>query len=363
MILHAGPWPAAAFPLILQRLGPTQACGSVGNSLRSYTAAVKPKLLDQVRDAIRAKHYSYRTEKTYVQWIRRFILHHGTRHPQAMGEEEVREFLTHLAVKRQVSASSQNQALAALLFLYREVLRQELGWVEGIVRAKRPERLPVVLTRAEVRAILDQLQGTKRLMAELLYGGGLRLTECLRLRVKDVDFEYGQLIIRDGKGQKDRITLLPTTSREPLARHLASVRRVHERDLALGYGRIPLPFALARKYPNADREWAWQFVFPASKRCLDPRTGKSVRFHIAESALQRTVKEAVRRAGIAKPASCHTFRHSFATHLLEDGYDIRTVQQLLGHRDVRTTMIYAHVIKRGGLAVRSPLDRALPEER
>ncbi len=324
---------------------------------------MKPKLLDQVRDAIRAKHYSFRTEKTYVSWIRRFILHHGTRHPKTMGEAEVRDFLTYLAVKRQVSASSQNQALAALIFLYREVIRQELGWVEGIVRAKRPERLPVVLTRAEVRAILDQLHGRKLLMAELLYGGGIRLMECLRLRVKDVDFEYKQLIVRDGKGQKDRVTLLPAASCERLAAHLADVRRVHEHDLTLGYGFVPLPFSLARKYPNADREWAWQFVFPASKRCRDPRTGKSVRFHIAESALQRAVKEAVRSAGIAKPASCHTFRHSFATHLLEVGYDIRTVQQLLGHRDVRTTMIYTHVIKRGGLAVLSPLDRATPVER
>ncbi len=324
--------------------------------LRSYAATMKARLLDQVRATIRAKHYSYRTEKTYVQWVRRFVLHHGKRHPAQMGEDEVRDFLTHLAVKRQVAASSQNQALAAILFLYREVLRLEIGWIDGVVRAKRPSRIPVVLTRAEVRSVFKHLRGTPHLAVGLLYGGGLRLTECLGLRVKDIDFEYGQVLVRDGKGQKDRATILPGAVRDALLAHLREAKRLHERDLALGFGRVPLPFALARKHPNADREWGWQFVFPASRHCTDPRTGKTVRFHLVDSAVQKAVKEAVRRSGIAKPASCHTFRHSFATHLLEDGYDIRTVQQLLGHRDLRTTMIYTHVLRRGSLAVRSPLD-------
>ncbi len=321
------------------------------------------ELLEQVRTAIRVKHYSYRTEKTYVHWIRRFILFHGKRHPASMGELEVRAFLNGLAVRAQVAASTQNQALAAILFLYGIVLRRELPWVEDIIRAKRPSHLPVVLSRDEVQAIFAQIDGMKRLMVGLLYGAGLRLTECVSLRVKDIDLTYGQIIVRDGKGQKDRATILPAALLPEFQAQLARVKILHDREVALGYGFAPLPFALARKYPAADREWAWQFVFPASRRCIDPRTRKTVRFRITESALQRTVKEAVRRAGIAKPASCHTFRHSFATHLLEDGYDIRTVQQLLGHRDVRTTMIYTHVLKRGAMGVRSPLDVISPAGR
>jgi integron integrase len=314
------------------------------------------ELFEQVRTAIRAKHYSYRTEKTYLHWIRRYIVFHGKRHPALMGEAEIRAFLNDLAVRHRVAASTQNQALAAVLFLYGIVLKRDLPWVGDIVRAKRPSHLPVVLTRHEAQAILAQLDGMKRLMVSLLYGSGLRLSECVSLRVKDIDLAYRQIVVRDGKGQKDRATVLPASLLPDLERHLERLKSLHDREVAIGYGFVPLPFALARKYPAAAREWAWQFVFPASRRCIDPVTGKTVRFRIAESALQRTVKEAVRRAEIAKPASCHTFRHSFATHLLEDGYDIRTVQQLLGHRDVRTTMIYTHVLSRGGMGVRSPLD-------
>ena len=273
-----------------------------------------------------------------------------------MGEPEVNEFLTHLAVDERVAASTQNQALAALLFLYERVLRRPLGRIEGVVRARRPRRLPVVLTRPEVRAVLDGLDGTPRLMCMLLYGSGLRLLECLRLRVKDVDFQRNEITVRDGKGAKDRVTMLPAAAREELLAHLEKVQRQHARDLARGLGRAPLPDALARKYPGADRQWAWQWVFPASSHYIDRHTRVRHRHHLHESVVQRAVKEAVRRAEVAKPASCHTFRHSFATHLLEDGYDIRTVQELLGHKDVKTTMIYAHVLNRGGKGVRSPMD-------
>jgi len=317
---------------------------------------VKQKLLDQVRDAVRVRHLSYRTEQAYVDWIRRFILFHKKRHPIEMRETEVSQFLTYLAVKKKVAASTQNQALSAILFLYRDVLKKELGWLDDVERAKTPSRLPVVFTKQEAKKILLHLEGTKWLMGNLLYGSGLRLMECVRLRVKDIDFEYNQLVIRDGKGQKDRVTMLPLSLKEPLQRHLAKVKAIHEEDLRAGFGRVHLPFALNRKYPNAEREWGWQYVFPSSKRSKDPRTGIVRRHHIDESALQRSVKVAIRAASITKHGSCHTFRHSFATHLLEEGYDIRTVQELLGHKDVSTTMIYTHVLNKGGKAVRSPLD-------
>jgi integron integrase len=319
-------------------------------------SAPKPKLLDQVRQAIRVRHYNYRTEQTYVAWIKRFIFFHGVRHPAEMGEQEIRQFLSDLAVNKKVSASTQNQALNALLFLYQHVLNQPIGWVGDVVRAKRPKRLPVVLTRQEVEAILAQLEGVPLLVCTLLYGAGLRLLETLRLRIKDVDFVRNEIVVRDGKGEKDRVTILPAVAKEPLLQHLEHVRRLHQADLKAGLGRAHLPYALARKYVNADREWGWQYVFPASSHFVERQTGIRHRHHLHESVVQKAVKEAVRRAGLTKPASCHTFRHSFATHLLEDGYDIRTVQELLGHKDVSTTMIYTHVLNRGGKGVRSPVD-------
>ena len=317
---------------------------------------VKPKILDQVRDAIRVKHYSMRTEEAYVYWVKRFILFHEKRHPLQMGEPEVSKFLSHLAVEGKVSASTQNQALSALLFLYQEVLKQEIGWINNVKRAKKPSHLPVVLTKKEAKEVLLRLEGTKWLMASILYGAGLRLMECLGLRVKDIDFSYNQIIVRDGKGGKDRLTILPESLKEPLKKQLEKVRILHEQDLKEGFGKVYLPFALAKKYPNAEREFAWQYVFPASNRSIDPRSGLERRHHIYETVLQKAVKASVRAAGINKPASCHTFRHSFATHLLEDGYDIRTVQELLGHKDVSTTMIYTHVLHKGGKGVKSPLD-------
>jgi integron integrase len=321
--------------------------------------APKPRLLDRVRQAIRARHYSRRTEKTYVAWIRRYILFHGKRHPTEMGAAEATRFLTSLAVDGNVAASTQNQALSALLFLYRDVLEQDLPWLDNVVRAKGAQRLPVVLTRAEVRAVIQQLQGTPRLMVLLMYGAGLRLLECARLRVQDVDFASNQIVVRGGKGDKDRVTMLPGAVKADLARHLHGVQRQHERDLQCGAGWVELPWALARKYPNAGREWAWQWIFPATRFYVDRVTGQRRRHHLHESVLQRAVKEAARRAGIAKRATCHTFRHSFATHLLEDNHDIRTVQELLGHRDVSTTQIYTHVLNRGPGGVRSPADRLL----
>lgn len=314
------------------------------------------KLLDRVRDAIRLKHYSIRTEQAYADWIKRFILFHKKRHPAQMSEKEVTEFLTHLAREGKVAASTQNQALSALLFLYKEVLRQEIGWLDGVERAKKPARLPVVLSREEARKLLGELSGTPRLMASLLYGSGLRLMECVRLRVKDIDFGYAQITVRDAKGGKDRVTMLPVELAAPLQRHLARVQAQHDEDLEDGYGTVFLPFALDRKFPNAEREWAWQYVFPSSRLAMDPRTGKKQRHHMAEGILQSAVKLAVRKSGLTKPASCHSLRHSFATHLLERGSDIRTVQELLGHKDVSTTMIYTHVLNRPGLGVRSPLD-------
>jgi integron integrase len=332
-------------------------CELVCETAQAWPA--KPRLLDQVREGIRARHYSRRTEESYVAWIRRFILFHGKRHPKEMGEAEITGFLSGLAVKGKVSASTQNQALCAILFLYREVLKLDLCRLEGVVRAKISRRLPVVLTRAEVGLVLEQLCGTVRLMATLLYGSGLRLLECARLRIKDVDFGSNQITVRAGKGDKDRVTLLPDVVKDELAGHIECVRRQHQYDVVAGAGWVELPAALARKYPNAGREWAWQWVFPATRIYVEPRTGERRRHHLHESVLQRAVKEAIRRAGIAKQASCHTFRHSFATHLLEAGYDIRTVQELLGHSDVSTTMIYTHVLNRGPSAVRSPADQLL----
>lgn len=316
-----------------------------------------PRLLDQVRRAIRTRHYSRRTEKAYAGWVRRYVLFHGKRHPADMGAEEVTRFLTWLATDANVTASTQNQALAALLFLYREVLGVELPWLDDLVRANRPAHLPVVLARTEVRAVLDDLRGTPRLMAYLLYGAGLRLLECANLRVKDLDFEAHRIVVRDGKGGRDRVTILPALIESELRRQLERVRRLHDDDLSRGAGWVELPGALGRKYPNAGREWPWQWVFPATRTYRDRVTGQRRRHHLHETVLQRAVREAVRTAGIAKPATCHTFRHSFATHLLEDGYDIRTIQALLGHRDVRTTMIYTHVLNRGPGGVRSPVDR------
>jgi integron integrase len=317
----------------------------------------QPRLLDRMRARIRRLGLSIRTEESYVGWVRRFILANGKRHPRHLGAREIEAFLTQLATHGQVAASTQNQALSALLFLYREVLQQELPWMENIRRAKRPERLPVVLSREEVAALLSEMNSVTWLMASLLYGAGLRLMECVRLRVQDVDFVRHEITVRHGKGGKDRRTMLPAAAVEALQGQIAEARRVHERDLAAGYGAVWLPHALARKYPNAAREWAWQYVFPASVRSIDPRSGATRRHHIDATVLQRAVKQAVRRARIHKPATCHTLRHSFATHLLEAGHDIRTIQELLGHKDVATTQIYTHVLNRGGRGVLSPLDR------
>ena len=319
--------------------------------------APKPKLLDQVRQAIRARHYSKRTEKTYVEWTKRFIYFHGKRHPLEMGELEINQFLTDLAVSKKVRASTQNQALSAILFLYQQVLNKSLEWVNPAVRAKKPKRLPVVLTREEVRTILDLMAGATKLVAILLYGAGLRLKECLELRFKDIDFKTNQILVREGKGQKDRVTTLPASVKEALLDHLRGVWRLHQRDLPEGAGRVVLPHALALKYQNADREWAWQWVIPASTRYFDMEAGIERRHHLHETAVQKAMRQAVLRAGIGKPATPHVLRHSFATHLLEDGYDIRTIQELLGHSDLNTTMIYTHVLNKGGRGVRSPADQ------
>ncbi len=317
----------------------------------------QPKLLDLVRERIRVKHYSLRTEEAYLGWIKRFILFSGKRHPKDMGAAEVEAFLTHLAVVGKVSASTQTQALSALLFLYREVLEVELPWLENVTRAKKSQHLPTVLTSSETRSMLARLDGVKWLVASLLYGTGMRLLEGLRLRVKDVDFERGEVLIRDGKGQKDRVTMLPASLAAPLKTQLEKARALHEQDLQEGFGEVWLPFALEKKYPNAGRQWGWQYVFPSVNRSIDPRSGKERRHHLDEKPVQRAVAAAGREAGIAKPVTPHTLRHSFATHLLEGGYDIRTVQELLGHADVSTTMIYTHVLNRGGRGVVSPLDR------
>src|SRR5438552_6349264 len=319
-------------------------------------AAKPPRLLEQLRDAIQRRHYSSRTEETYLHWVKRFIYFSGRRHPRELGAPEVTAFLNYLAREREVAAATQNQALSALIFLYKEVLAQPLPWLEDLERAKRPARLPNVLTRDEVQRLLARMQGVKWLLASLLYGAGLRLRECLKLRVKDVDFSYRQILVRDGKGAKDRVTMLPASVVAPLQAHLARVKQLHERDLAGGYGDVELPHALARKYPKAQYEWAWKFVFPSHKRSTDPKTGVIRRHHVYENYVIRGVKEGARAARIHKHVSCHTLRHSFATHLLESGYDIRTVQELLGHRSVETTMIYTHVMNKGGGGVTSPLD-------
>jgi integron integrase len=315
-----------------------------------------PKLLDQVRDRIRVKHYSIRTETQYVQWIRRFILFHGKRHPRDLGAPEVEAFLTHLAVEGNVAAATQNQALSALLFLYREVLGVDLPWLDNVTRAKRPKHLPVVLTRDEVRAVLGKMEGGYALLGRLLYGSGMRLMELIRLRVKDVEFSRGEIVVRDGKGAKDRVTMLPESVKADLQAHLVKRRELFEQDLQAGKASVYLPDALARKYPNAPTEWGWQYVFPSGSYSIDPRSGSERRHHLDEKLLQRAMKRAVTAAGLAKPATPHTLRHSFATHLLERGQDIRTIQELLGHKDVATTMIYTHVMNRGGLGVVSPLD-------
>jgi integron integrase len=315
-----------------------------------------PRLLDQVRDAIRVRHYSYRTEQQYVGWIRRYILFHGRRHPRELDGSHVESFLSHLAVQRHVAAATQAQALAALLFLYKHVLNVDLPWVDSVVRATRPKKLPVVLTRDEVRRVLSHLEGTMRLIASLLYGSGLRVLEALRLRVKDVDLERRLLLIRDGKGAKDRVTLLPDSLVEPMRRQLEDVRIRHSYAKRKGFAGAELPHALQRKYPNAHLDLGWQFIFPANRPSRDPRSGDWRRHHVMLRSVQRNVQQAVRAAEIHKPATCHTFRHCFATHMLEAGSDIRTVQELMGHSSVKTTQIYTHVLNRGGIAARSPLD-------
>jgi len=317
-----------------------------------------PKLLDCVRAEIRTRHYSRRTEETYVGWIKRFIFFHNKRHPASMGADEVNAFLSSLAVDGHVSATTQNQALCAILFLYRYVLRDPLPWIGDIIRAQRPERLPVVLTPSEARSVIDEVGGVSRLVVQLLYGSGLRLLECLQLRVKDADFGRGEILVRDPKGRRDRVTMLPRVVEIELRAHMEKVRRIHDDDRRLGFGAVMLPTALDRKFPNADRDWLWQWVFPATTRYVDAPAGTERRHHLHESAVQRAVHAAARRTGISKRVTCHTFRHSFATHLLERGQDIRTVQELLGHRHVETTMIYTHVLQLGAKGVRSPLDIA-----
>jgi integron integrase len=324
---------------------------------QSTNTPAPPRLLDQLRDRIRRKHLSLATEQAYVGWCRRFILFHNKRHPNEMGEAEIRDFLTDLAVTRNVAASTQNQALNALVFLYVHVLERSLGSFGEVERAKRPERLPVVLTREEVRGILSALTGVDRLLADLMYGAGLRVMEALRLRVKDVDFGQRHLLVRDGKGGKDRVALLPARAVEALRPHLERGKLIWERDREAGLPGVELPFAIAEKYPAAGAEWGWQWVFPSGQLSVDPRSGVRRRHHLNETTIQRAVKAAARLAGVVKPATPHTFRHSFATHLLEDGADIRTVQALLGHAEVSTTMIYTHVLNRGPSGVVSPLDR------
>ncbi len=315
-----------------------------------------PRLLDRVREAIRARHYSLRTEEAYVAWIRRFIVFHGKRHPLEMGEMEINAFVSALAVEGHVSASTQTQALSAVLFLYRHVLQKELPSLDAIIRAKRSERLPTVLTRPEVRSILGRMHGTPKLVATILYGTGVRLLESLRLRVKDLEFGNNRILVRDTKGHRDRVVPFPAVVRAALPNWLSRVRRIHMADIEKGFGSVFLPDAIARKYPGADREWGWQYAFPAEHLSADPRSGVQRRHHLHETVIQRALRQATHDLGISRRVGCHTFRHSFATHLLEEGYDIRTIQELLGHRHVKTTMIYTHVLNRGGRGVRSPAD-------
>lgn len=318
--------------------------------------AKPPKLLDQVRDKCRVKHYSIRTEYSYTAWIKRYILFHGKRHPNEMGAEDIEAFLTHLAVEGNVAAATQNQAKSALLFLYKEVLVIELPWLDNITQAKIPKRLPVVLTIAEVESLLSHLKGSHLLISNLLYGGGLRLMEAVRLRVKDVDFATNEILVREGKGFKDRVTMLPEAISSSLKVHLAKVKALHDEDVSQGNGEVYLPFALDKKNPGSARDWGWQYIFPSKNLSIDPRSGKTRRHHVDEKGVQRAVKQAVRDSDIVKPATPHTLRHSFATHLIQAGYDIRTVQELLGHSDVSTTMIYTHVLNKGGRGVKSPRD-------
>ena len=313
-------------------------------------------ILDKVSEAVQSRHYSRRTEQTYVNWVKRFIHFYSNCDPLEMGEKEVNAFLSHMAINEHVSASTQTQALCAIVFLYRHVLNKDIGLLEGLIRAKKPKRLPVVLTKQEVKAAIGLLEGDKWLMGMLLYGAGLRLMECLRLRVQDIDFSRNEIMVRDGKGAKDRITMLPELIKKPLQDHLRDVKAIHEKDLAEGWGRVLMPDALDRKYPNAPMDWRWQWVFPQENRWKNTTTGQQGRHHVHETIFQRAVKDAVHKANVVKHAGCHTFRHSFATHLLESGYDIRTIQELLGHKDVSTTMIYTHVLSKGGHGVRSPID-------
>ncbi len=314
------------------------------------------QIASRLKRELQSRHYSTSTIKNYCLWVKRFILFHGTDRLHGMTEPEINEYLSHLAVKGKVTASTQNQALSALLFLFRHVFNRDIGDLGDVVRARKPRRLPVVLSRGEVKSVLQNLQGLHRFMVGMLYGTGMRLMECLRLRVQDIDFAYNQIVIRDGKGFKDRLTVFPRRLQVPMKRHMKRVKTIHRRDLAKGFGQVELPYALAKKYPEAPYDWKWQFVFPQGKRWINTRTGEQGRHHLDESILQKAVKTAVRRTGIIKRASCHTFRHSFATHLLESGYDIRTVQELLGHRSIKTTMIYTHVLNRGGKGIRSPVD-------
>ncbi len=315
-----------------------------------------PELLEKIRQAVRVRNYSYRTEQAYLYWVEKFLRHFHYKHPAEMGTREISQYLNHLAVHLHLAASSQNQALSALLFLYREVLGIELNWMNTLIWAKKPKKIPTVFTQTEVQHVLSQLQGTHWLMASLLYGAGLRLMECLRLRIKDIDFGYLQIVVRDGKGHQDRLTILPQKLITPLQQQIAFVKKIHQIDLQEGFGEVYLSYALERKYPNANRELRWQYLFPSQVRSIDPRSGKERRHHLHHTVLQEAIKEAIKKAGIQKTGSAHTLRHSFATHLLENGYDIRTVQELLGHKSLQTTMIYTHVLKRGGHAIRSPLD-------
>ena len=330
--------------------------GTLAVPTAGATPVTKPKLLDRLREALRSRHYSGRTEEAYCHWVKRFIFFHQVRHPAEMAEPEINAFLTHLAVKEKVSASTQNQALSALLFLYRKVIGREVGELGEVIRARKPARVPVVMSRDETKAVLGALTGDKWLMASMMYGAGLRLMECLRLRVKDIDFARNEMSVRDSKGAKDRITMLPASLKAPLQAHLEKVKAIHGRDLADGWGRVLMPDALDRKYPNAPADWRWQWVFPQEKRWKNPATREEGRHHIDESIVQKAVKEAVAKAGLTKRTTCHTFRHSFATHLLENGYDIRTVQKLLNHSDVKTTMIHTHVLNRKPTSIRNPVD-------
>ena len=315
-----------------------------------------PTLIEKVREVLRLQHKSYRTEQSYIYWIRKFLQFHNMRHPREMGAAEIREFLSHLAVQKNVAASTQKQALNAIMFMYIQVYERNIGDIGKFIRPKKPEKVPTVFSREEAKKVISHLEGRHWLIVNILYGSGLRLIECLRLRIKDIDFAYNQIVVRAGKGEKDRCTMLPQKLKEPLTFHLTNVKQLHKQFLKKGYGTVELPYALAKKYPNAEKEWKWQYVFPADRVSKDPRSGAVRRHHLHESSVQKAVKTAIRKAGIQKHASCHTFRHSFATHLLEAGYDIRTVQELLGHKNLETTMIYTHVLNKGGKGVKSPLD-------